>query len=311
MNPLHKAVDDYLELRRGLGFKLREYGMCLRELVSFLENKGSFRITTKLALEFATQRENEKPVSWARRLMIVRGFASYRTGADPTTEVPPLSLLPFRSQRTQPYLYTEEEIRRLLEAAMDLVTPHKLQPWTYHCLFGLLAVSGMRLGEALNLQPHDANWSESLLTIRGAKFGKSRLAPLHPSTREVLLAYAKRRDQTYAPRRVSYFFVSSRGTRLNASNVSKIFRDLSRRIGIRDPGLGHGPRLHDFRHRFAVETLLDWYRNGEQVVRRMPVLSTYLGHGNVTSTYWYLTNTPELMTAASERLEARWKGVMP
>jgi integrase/recombinase XerD len=311
MNPLHKAVDDYLELRRGLGFKLREYGVCLRELVSFLENKRSFRITTKLALEFATQRENEKPVSWARRLMIVRGFASYRTGADPTTEVPPLSLLPFRSQRTQPYLYTEEEIRRLLKAAMGLVTPHKLQPWTYHCLFGLLAVSGMRLGEALNLQPHDANWSESLLTIRGAKFGKSRLVPLHPSTREVLLAYAKRRDQIYAPRRVSYFFVSSRGTRLNASNVSKIFRDLSRRIGIRDPGLGHGPRLHDFRHRFAVETLLDWYRNGEQVVRRMPVLSTYLGHGNVTSTYWYLTNTPELMTAASERLEARWKGVMP
>jgi integrase/recombinase XerD len=311
MNPLHKAVDDYLELRRGLGFKLREYGVCLRELVSFLENKGSFRITTKLALEFATQRENEKPVSWARRLMIVRGFASYRTGADPTTEVPPLSLLPFRSQRTQPYLYTEEEIRRLLKAAMGLVTPHKLQPWTYHCLFGLLAVSGMRLGEALNLQPHDANWSESLLTIRGAKFGKSRLVPLHPSTREVLLAYAKRRDQIYAPRRVSYFFVSSRGTRLNASNVSKIFRDLSRRIGIRDPGLGHGPRLHDFRHRFAVETLLGWYRNGEQVVRRMPVLSTYLGHGNVTSTYWYLTNTPELMTAAGERLEARWKGVMP
>jgi integrase/recombinase XerD len=311
MNPLHKAVDDYLELRRGLGFKLREYGVCLRELVSFLESKGSFRITSQLALEFATQRQNEKPVSWARRLIIVRGFASYRASADPTTEVPPLCLLPFRSQRAQPYLYTKEEIRRLLEAAMALVTPHKLQPWTYHCLFGLLAVSGMRLGEALNLQPRDANWSESFLTIRGAKFGKSRLVPLHPSTREVLLAYAQRRDQIYAHRRVCYFFVSSRGTRLNASNVSKIFRNLSRQIGIRDPGVGHGPRLHDFRHRFAVETLLGWYRNGEQVIRRMPVLSTYLGHGNVTSTYWYLTNTPELMTAASERLEARWKGVTP
>jgi integrase len=247
MNPLHKAVDDYLELRRGLGFKLREYGVCLRELVSFLESEGSFRITSKLALEFATQRQNEKPVSWARRLMIVRGFASYRAGADPTTEVPPLSLLPFRSQRAQPYLYTEEDIRRLLEAAMDLVTPHKLQPWTYHCLFGLLAVSGMRLGEALNLQPHDANWSESLLKIRGAKFGKSRLVPMHPSTREVLLAYAQRRDQIYAHRRVCYFFVSSHGTRLNASNVSKIFRNLSRQIGIRDAGVTHGPRLHDFR----------------------------------------------------------------
>jgi integrase/recombinase XerD len=310
MNPLHKAVDDYLELRRGLGFKLREYGVCLRELVSFLESKGSSRITTKLALEFATQRQNEKPVSWALRLTIVRGFARYRIGADPTTEVPPGWLLPFRSQRAQPYLYTEEEIRRLLEATLELVTPHKLQPWTYYCLFGLLAVSGMRLGEALNLQPHDANWSESMLTIRGAKFKKSRLVPLHPSTKEVLLAYAERRDQIYASRRLPYFFVSSHGTRLIGSNVSKIFRGLCRQIGIRDPGAGHGPRLHDFRHRFAVETLLGWYRNGEQVVRRMPVLSTYLGHGNVTNTYWYLTNTPELMTAAGERLEARWKGVV-
>jgi integrase/recombinase XerD len=127
----------------------------------------------------------------------------------------------------------------------------------------------------------------------------------------LLFAYAKRRDQIYAPHRVSYFFVSSHGTRLIVSNVSKIFRNLSRQIGIRDPGVGHGPRLNDFRHRFAVETLLGWYRNGEQVIRRMPALSTYLGHGNVTSTYWYLTNTPELMTAAGERLEARWKGVTP
>jgi integrase/recombinase XerD len=311
MNPLRKAVDDYLELRRALGFKLREYGVCLRQLVSFLESKGSSRITTKLAVEFATQCERQKPVSWARQLGIVRGFALYRTGADPTTEVPPLGLLPFRPQRAQPYLYTEEEIRRLLEAALNLVTPYKLQPWTYYCLFGLLAVSGMRLGEALNLQPHDMDWSESVLTIRGAKFGKSRLVPLHPSTREVLLAYAERRDQVYARRPVSYFFVSSHGTRLIASNVSKIFRDLSREIGIRDPDAGNGPRLHDFRHRFATETLLGWYRNGEQVSRRLPVLSTYLGHVNVTHTYWYLSNSTELMAAAAELLEARWKGVLP
>ncbi len=274
MNPLHKAVDDYLELRRALGFKLREYGVCLRQFVSFLESKGSSSITTKLAVEFATQCERQKPVSWARQLGIVRGFALYRTGADPTTEVPPLGLLPFRPQRAQPYLYTEEEIRRLLEAALNLVTPYKLQPWIYYCLFGLLAVSGMRPGEALNLQPHDMDWSESVLTIRGAKFGKSRLVPLHPSTREVLLA-------------------------------------LSREIGIRDPDAGNGPRLHDFRHRFATETLLGWYRNGVQVSRRLPVLSTYLGHVNVTHTYWYLSNSTELMAAAAELLEARWKGVLP
>jgi len=241
----------------------------------------------------------------------VRGFALYRVGVDPTTEVPPPGLLPFRSQRAQPYLYTEEEIRRLLEAALNLVTPHQLQPWTYYCLFGLLAVSGMRLGEALNLQPHDVDWSESVLTIRGAKFGKSRLVPLHLTTREVLLAYAERRDQLYAGRPVPYFFVSSRGTRLIERNVSKIFRQLSRQIGIRDPGAANGPRIHDFRHRFAIETLLGWYRNGEQVSRRLPVLSSHLGHSNVTNTYWYLTNTPELMAAAAELLEARWKGVLP
>lgn len=125
------------------------------------------------------------------------------------------------------------------------------------------------------------------------------------------MAYAERRDQLYASRSVPYFFVSSRGTRLIERNVSKIFRQLSRQIGIRDPGAGNGPRIHDFRHRFAIETLLRWYRNGEQVSRRLPVVSTYLGHSNVTNTYWYLTNTPELMAAAAELLEARWKGVLP
>jgi integrase/recombinase XerD len=311
MNTLYKAVEEYLALRHALGFKLRDYDVCLREFVSFLESKGSSRITTKLAVEFATQRERQKPVSWKRQLGIVRGFALYRTGADPATEVPPRGLLPFKSQRAQPYLYTEEEIRKLLEAALNLVTPHKLQPLTYYCLFGLLAVSGMRLGEALNLQPHDVDWTESVLTVRGAKFAKSRLVPLHLSTREVLLDYAERRDRTYAPRKVSYFFVSSHGTRLIATNVSKIFRHLWRQIGIRTPGAKNGPRIHDFRHRFAVETLLEWYRNGEQVSRRLPVLSTYLGHGNVTHTYWYLSNTPELMATAAERLELRWKGVVP
>jgi integrase/recombinase XerD len=310
MNPLFQAVDDYLALRRALGFKLRDYDVCLRELVSFLASKGSSRITTKLAVEFATQCEGQKPVSWKRQLGIVRGFALYRAGADPTTEIPPVGLLPFKSQRAQPYLYTEEEIRKLLEASLNLVSPHRLQPLTYYCLFGLLAVSGMRLGEALNLLPHDVDWAESVLTIRGAKFGKSRLVPLHPSTGEVLLDYAERRDYTYAPRQVLYFFVSSHGTRLIATNVSKVFRHLSRQIGIRDPNAGQGPRIHDFRHRFAVETLLGWYRSGEQIRHRLPVLATYLGHGNVTHTYWYLSNTPELMTAAAERLDARWKGVL-
>ena len=166
------------------------------------------------------------------------------------------------------------------------------------------------MGEAINLQPQDVDWSEGVLTIRGAKFGKSRLVPLHPSTLAVLLDYAKRRDQIFAGRPMSTFLVTSHGTKLEKTNLSRIFRELSRQITIRKPGVRHGPRLHDFRHRFAIETLLRWYRSGEQVSRRMPVLSTYLGHVNVSGTYWYLGSTPELIAAASTLIETRWKGVV-
>jgi len=309
MKPLHQAVKDYLALRRSLGFKLKEYGDCLHEFVSFLKEQGVPHITNKLAVEYATQRQDEKPVSWSRRLGIIRGFARYRIGADPRTEIPPVGLLKFRSRRARPYLYSEDEIHRLLEAALKIESPHELQPHTYYCLFGLLAVSGLRLGEAINLQPQDVDWAEGVLTIRGAKFGKSRLVPLHPSTLAVLRDYAKLRDKIFAGHDVPTFLVTSRGTKLEKPNLSRIFRELSRQVGIRKPGVRHGPRLHDFRHRFAIETLLRCYRNGEQVDRRMPVLSTYLGHVNVSGTYWYLGSTPELITAASKLIETRWKGV--
>lgn len=311
MSPLSQAVEDYLALRRGLGFKLREYGVCLHDFVSFLRHRGAEHITSAMAVEYASSRDHEKPVSWARRLTIIRGFAEYRSAADPTTEVPHLRLLPFRSKRARPYLYSEVEIKRLLKAALTMVSPHPLRQRTYCCLFGLLAVTGMRLGEALRLQPQDVDLAQGLLTIRKTKFDKSRLVPLHPSTCSVLRAYVRLRDETYARRRrpVTFFFATIHGTRLNNSGVNLVFRDLSREIGLRQRGGGPGPRLHDFRHRFAVETLLRWYRSGEEVTRRMPILSTYLGHGNVTGTYWYLTNTPELMAAAGTLLEARWKGV--
>jgi len=308
MKQLNRAVNDYLVLRRSLGFKLREYGECLHEFVSFLEKNRSSHITTKLAVEYATQRQDEKQVSWTRRLIIIRGFATYRIGADPKTEIPPVGVLRFRSQRARPYLYSEGEICRLLETALEMKSRYELHPHTYYCLFGLLAVSGLRLGEAINLKPQDVDLSEGVLTIRGAKFGKSRLVPLHSSTCAVLLKYAKRRDKIFALP-VTYFFVTGSGTKLWKGNLSAIFRELSRRIGIRNPGVRHGPRLHDFRHRFAIETLLRWYRTGEEVNRRMPVLSTYLGHGNVTGTYWYLGSTPELMAAASKLIETRWKGI--
>lgn len=311
MIPLSQAVEDYLALRRSLGFKLREYGVCLHEFVSFLGRRSAAHITSALAVEYASSRADEKPVSWAWRLMIIRGFAEYRSAADPKTEVPHRRLLPFRCKRARPYLYSKDEIGRLLRAALTMVSPHPLRQRTHCCLFGLLAVTGMRLGEALSLQSQDVDLDQGLLTIRRAKFDKSRLVPLHPSTCAVLREYVRLRDETHERRQrpVGFFFATIHGTRLNNSGVNLVFRELSRKIGLRKNGGGSGPRLHDFRHRFAVETLLRWYRNGEEVTRRMPILSTYLGHSNVTGTYWYLTNTPELMAAASKLLETRWKGV--
>jgi len=241
----------------------------------------------------------------------VRGFARYLNGVDPANEIPPPGLLPDKKPRARPYLYSAEEIRQLLEAAGKMHSPHKrhrLQPWTYQCLLGLLAVSGMRLGEVINLRCRDVDWAEGMLTVHKTKFGKSRLIPLHPSTKNVLWAYACRRNRIFAGGPDSPFLVTSRGTPLERSNVSTIFYKLSRQIGIRRAGGGRGPRLHDFRHRFAIETLLRWYRTGEHVEHRLPTLATYLGHVDVASTYWYLSCTPELMASAGQLLEKRWKG---
>jgi integrase/recombinase XerD len=311
MSELDQAVEDYVNLRRGLGFKLREHGDYLHKFVAFLEARSFSHITTRLALEFATVRANQKPVSWARQIGILRQFALYRRNADPRTEVPPIGILPFRSLRPTPYLYSEDEIVRLMNAAGTIESRYRLQPRTYRCLFGLLAVSGMRLGEALNLQRDDIDWCECLLTIRGAKFGKSRLVPLHESTLVELRDYAERRDHKFSRRPVSHFFVTSRGTRLENSNVNTVFRILSRKVGLRHRDATNGPRLHDLRHRFAVQTMLRWYREGEEISRKLPILSTYLGHAHVRSTYWYLSSSPELRVAAGKLVEARWEGVAP
>lgn len=310
MNTLPQAVTDYLLLRRSLGFKLKNHESCLREFVAFLNKRRASHISTTLALQFATQHPQHQSAEWAARLSIVRGFARHRSGDDPSTEIPPLGLLPHRAKRARPYIYLEREICQLLNAARNLPPTYELKPWTYYSLFGLLVVTGMRVSEALNLQSKDVDWTERVVTIRGTKFGKSRLVPLHVSTKAVLLAYAKRRDQFFAGQPVSHFFVTSRGTRLDHSDVNRTFRLLSRQIGLRGPTASHGPRLHDCRHRFAVETLVRWYRKNEDVERRLPILSTYLGHSRVTDTYWYLTNTPELLGAAGKRMEKRWEGLL-
>jgi integrase/recombinase XerD len=306
MKPLRQAINDYIALRRSLGFKLRETADDLRNFAAFLEQKGVPYVTTELAMEWAMQPADHKPSDWAQRLSSVRVFARYWHVTDPRTEIPPTGLLPFRPQRARPYLYSELEIQKLLSAALQLSPSLGLRPWTYHCLFGLLAVAGLRISEALKLEQADVDLCEGILTIRQTKFGKTRLVPLHTSTREVVADYARRRDGFLRSASSPCFLVNDHGRRLDLSAVRRTFYDLSRQIGLRQPADHKGPRLHDFRHRFAVHTLIQWYRSDQDIEQRLPVLSTFLGHGHVADTYWYLSVHPELMGLATRRLELRW-----
>ena len=309
MNTLRQAAQEYLNMRRSLGYKLRETSKRLLDFVTFMEQRRASYITQSLALVWAKQPSDVQPYEWARRLSCVRSFARHRSATDPRTQIPPAGLLPYRPKRAQPYMYSDEEIKELLRAALKLPAKHGLRPWTYHCLFGLLSVAGLRVSEAQNLELQDVDVRASVLTIRGAKFGKSRLVPLHPSTRKVLVHYMARREQVWANRSVSsYLFVSGWGNRLDGGDIRRTFYALSRQIGLRGPSDCHGPRLHDLRHGFASKTLLRWYRAGEDAERRLPILSAYLGHVHWSDTFWYLSALPELMHEAMSRLEQRWEG---
>lgn len=302
----------YVAMRRSLGFKLRRADPQMRQLLAFLRKRKAGRITTKLAVEFATQDRGSGPKTSKSRWALVRGFARYRAGVDPRTEVPPTGLLTSASRRAKPYLYSDDEILRLTRAALDRPSIVSLQPWTYHCILGLLAVTGMRVSEVLNLRCDHIDWTTGVLTVHETKFGKTRLVPLHCSTIAVLADYAQRREKHLAKYNYGsapFFFVSRWGRRVHSTSLDRMFWELSEEIGLRAQYGGRGPRLHDLRHRFAVETLLRWYRSGCDVDRQMYVLSTYLGHTEPSRTYWYLSCAPELMGAAGRLLEQRWEGL--
>lgn len=311
MNTLRQAAQEYLSMRRALGFKLHDAGKGLGNFVTFMEQHRAPYITQALALAWAQQPANTQPSHWAQRLSFVRGFARYRSASDPRTQIPPQGLLPFQPKRARPYLYSNKEIKSLLHAALKMPHHYKsgtLLPWVYYCLFGLLSVSGLRLGEARNLELQDVDLQAAVLTIRGTKFGKTRLVPLHASTCKVLADYIAGRQRHWAGRPVSaYLFVSSSGNRLDGGSIHRVFYALSRQIGLRGACDRHGPRLHDFRHRFATNTLVNWYRSGQDPERRLPLLSAYLGHVHVADTHWYLESSPALMHEAMRRLERRWE----
>lgn len=305
MTALRSALGRYVNMRQGLGYKFQKQARLLTNFLSFMEERGATTITTKLAVAWATQ-PPDRHASWVLRLAAVRGFARHVVSIDPRTEVPHAGILP-HLKRAKPYIYSDAEIEALLKAALAMPPADELQRWTYHYLFGLLAVTGIRVSEAIALERSNVDLGEGLLTIHGSKFGKSRHVPLHPITQAALRSYAKRRDAYLGSRCGTHFFVATRGGRLHYSCVHSVFLRLSREIGLRRPGDLGGPRIHDFRHRFAIRTLLGWYRDGIDVEQQLPALSTFLGHTCVRDTYWYLSACPELMEEAARRLDRRWE----
>lgn len=303
MTTLPQALDEYLALRQAMGFAVRDARRLLRRFIDFLEQHRATSITSALALSWATEPHAAQPAEWSRRLSLIRGFARYRSATDPRTQIPAAGILPYRPQRAAPYLYSDTEIEQLLQAAAQLPSPTGLRAHTYVAAFGLLAVTGLRVAELVALDDQDTDLTRGHVTIRRGKFGKSRLLPVHPTTQQALRHYVAARERCYPIPQSPSFLVSEQGARLTHWSLRATFVALSRQIGLRGPADSHGPRLHDLRHRFAVEALLRWYRQGADVERHLPELSTYLGHVKVADTYWYLSATPELLQLALDRLE--------
>lgn len=300
---LSKALNDYLGLRNGLGFKMKDAKRDLPKFVSFLKRRRSPSITTRLAVEWATEPQTAKPGYWAQRLSMARGFAKYLSGLDPHTEIPPARILPYGNRRRRPHIYTADEMRQLLKATRTSGTAGRIRPQTYATLFGLLAVTGLRLSEAINLDDGDVDLNGGVLTIQESKWRKSRLVPIHPTTIKRLALYQRERNRLHPQRATPAFFILNNGNRPKVITVEKEFLRVARRIDLRGPPGTKGPYLHDLRHTFAVSTLLNWYRAGADVECRLPELSTYLGHSRVAYTYWYLSAEPELLQLAATRLD--------
>lgn len=305
MTGLRAALADYLALRRALGYKLVVAERLLGQFLDFLEADGAEVITTELALRWATLPAGASPVWLAQRLSAVRGFATFAASLDEATEVPPAGCLPGRPARAVPYLYSDAQVEAIMAAARSLPAP--LLAHTYETLIGLLAVTGLRIGEAIRLGRDDVLPGQAWLRVTEGKFGKSREVPLAPSTVEAPGRFTAVRDQLCPAPRHDSFFCSTAGTRLTYTRVRQTFAGLCQRAGVAARSPRCRPRLHDFRHRFAVTTLVRWQQAGADASALLPLLSTVMGHVNPASTYWYLTATPELMAPAAARLETTFE----
>jgi integrase len=295
-------IQEYLEFRRSTGYQLESPGKELMLFARYADQTGhKGTLTTELAVRWAKLPQDADPVYWASRYNIVRRFAEYRFLFDPATEIPPKDFLGPSKRHSSPHIYSAGEIAAILQGASRLTPTDGLHPRTYVTLFGLLLSTGLRISEALNLSRQDADLETGVLTIKETKFRKSRLVPVHSSTLQALGRYRKFRD-TYPPGSGSkMFFLAEKRKPLNYRGVLYVFLKLSRELGWREGG--KKPRIHDFRHTFAVRRLLKWYEEGANLDQKILALSTYLGHAQITDTYWYLKAVPELLAIVSEMFE--------
>ena len=309
MSALSQAAEDYLALRHSLGHKLADAERLLPRFIDWLDRQGIQTVTVEAALAWA-QGPDADPGStvWARRLTVARGFARHMAGIDPRTEIPPAGLIGYRQRRRPPFIFSDADVAAVMARARALRWP--LPALTHETLIGLLAATGMRVGEALRLDRADIDWPGGLLLIRESKFTKSRQVALHPTTLDALARYSRRRDELQPAGHAPAVFVSMRGTRLIYAVVQEVFRNCCRVSGV-GAGSAARPRIHDLRHSFAVGCLLRWYREGADVQSRLPWLSAYLGHKDPRSTYWYLSAAPELLACAARLLDANGQETAP
>lgn len=307
MSRLATELDHYLTIRRSLGYDLRTAERILRRFVAFAEQQGDEHVSADLFLRWRAAWGHAGRQTWAARLTIVRLFALWLHGLDPGHEAPPRGLIPSRQRRPRPYIYSDDEVRRILEGAAALPSPNGVRSLTYATLFGLIAVTGLRVSEAISLGVDDIDTETGVLTVRHGKDGKERLLPLDGTTMAKLAEYAEERDRLLG-RRLLTFFVSDTGAPVGDCSARYNFAVVCRQIGLRaaEPynRHGRGPRIHDLRHSFAVRTMVRWYRAGDDPAREMIRLTTYMGHTRPANTYWYIEAVPELLDLARQRAEA-------
>lgn len=315
MTSLKERLNQYVALRLALGTRLEEPAKTLATFVDFLKREGADFIRLDLAVRWAMEPKLVQQATWARRLGMVRGFATWLSSIDPRTQVPASRLLPARRRRRKPHIFTDQEVAKLMAKAANLKEPKGPRALTYLTLIGLLSATGLRPGEATALDRADVDLENGILSIRQTKFGKSRFVPVSESTRAALVRYAKERDQLWPRPRSSAFLLSARGDRLAGGTARRIFAGIASAIGLRPPSdgrrIGRGPRLQDFRHSFATRRLIEWYRAGVDAGQELPKLATYLGHVDVNHTYWYIDAAPELLQLATERLSRCQRSYRP